>query len=76
MLEDDVYSIMRRRLEDRIRELCGKVVSAPDDDLASIIDDLASIIKELQAALREHNQRLRQLAAQSLRQEKCARRSK
>ena len=69
MLEDDVYSIMRRRLEDRIRELCGKVVSAPDDDLASII-------KELQAALREHNQRLRQLAAQSLRQEKCARRSK
>ena len=51
--------IMRRRLEDRIRELCGKAVSAPDDELGPII-------KELQAALREHNERLRQLAAQKL----------
>jgi hypothetical protein len=51
--------MMRRRLADRIRELCDEAVNATDDDVASII-------KELQVALREHNERLRQLAAQSL----------
>ena len=48
---------MRRRLEDRIRELCGKVVSAPDDEIGPIIE-------ELKVALREHSRRLSQLAAQ------------
>ena len=50
---------MRRRLEDRIRELCAKAVSAADDELEPII-------RELRTALREHSQRLRQLAAQGL----------
>ena len=50
---------MRRRLADRICELCDRVVNATDDELAPII-------KELQAALREHNEQLRQLAAQEL----------
>ena len=50
---------MLRRLEDRIRDLCAKTVSAPEDELGPIIS-------ELKAALREHTQRLRKLAAAKL----------
>ena len=57
-MEDDT-EIMRRSLEDRIRQLCGRAVNAPDDELGPII-------RELQTALHEHNERLRQLAAQKL----------
>jgi len=60
---------MRRRLEDRIRELCGRAVSVPDDELGTII-------KELRAALHEHNQKLRQLAVQKLGPDKVNRRSR
>jgi hypothetical protein len=48
-----------RRLDDRIRELCSKVVSADENDLEPLIEDLKS-------ALREHNSRLRKLAAAKL----------
>jgi hypothetical protein len=57
----------RRRLEDRIRELCGKAISAPDHKIGPV--------RELQVALREHNQRLRQIAAQRLGPDKLNRRS-
>jgi hypothetical protein len=50
---------MLRRLEDRIRDLCAKTVSAPEGELEPIISDL-------KAALREHTQRLRKLAAAKL----------
>jgi hypothetical protein len=48
-----------RRLEDRIRELCAKVIAAHEDDVGPAIS-------ELKSALREHNVRLRQLAAAKL----------
>jgi hypothetical protein len=47
---------MLRRLEDRIRELCGKSVTAPDDELRTAMADL-------RAALREHIERVRQVVA-------------
>jgi hypothetical protein len=50
---------MLRRLEDRIRVLCARTVSAPEAELAPII-------AELKAALHEHTQRLRKLAAAKL----------
>jgi hypothetical protein len=46
-----------RRLEDRIRHLCGKAVSVQESD------DLSAILTELKSALQEHTQRLRALAA-------------
>lgn len=48
-----------RRLEDRIRELCAKIVAADDDEVATLVSDL-------QSALREQNNRLRKLAAAKL----------
>jgi hypothetical protein len=48
-----------RRLDDRIRELCYKVISAGEGELEPLIEDLKS-------ALREHNSRLRKLAAAKL----------
>lgn len=45
--------------DDRIRELCTKVLSARDSEV-----DRA--ISELQAALREHTERARQLSAATL----------
>ena len=67
MARADIF--MRRRLADRIRELCDKAVSAPDDEVGPII-------RELQAALREQNERLRQLAAQSLGPDKLSQSSR
>jgi hypothetical protein len=48
-----------RRLDDRIRDLCAKAVTAPESELHAIFS-------ELNAALREHNERLRKLAAEKL----------
>lgn len=50
-------SAMLRRLEDRIQELCAKVVAVRGTE------EFEGIIKELQSALREQSERLRQLAA-------------
>ena len=55
-----------RRLEDRIRELCAKAVSAPDSA------DLNEVMQQLREALREHANRLRQLAARNLRPQRSA----
>ena len=52
-------TVPSRRLEDRIRELCSRALSASGAELEPLIS-------ELQAALREHNSRLRKLAADKL----------
>lgn len=44
---------MRRRLEDKIRELCARSIIAGEDELA--------IIADLRAALREHVERIRKV---------------
>jgi hypothetical protein len=46
-----------RRLEDRIRELCARSITAQEDDL--------SIISDLKAALREHVERIRNVVART-----------
>ena len=51
---------MKRRLEDRIRELSALAVAACEDD------ERGSILAELRGALREHNQRLKIKAALKL----------
>ena len=48
-----------RRLEDRIRDLCARVVSVDEKKLEPLI-------AELQSALHEHTGRLRKLAADKL----------
>jgi hypothetical protein len=48
-----------RRLEDRIRELCAKVIVAREEEVGPAI-------AELKSALHEHNARLRKLAAAKL----------
>jgi hypothetical protein len=49
-----------RRLEDRVRSLCAKAVAAGSGELNPILSDL-------KAALYEHTQRLRTMAASTLR---------
>jgi hypothetical protein len=51
--------MLSRRLEDRIRDLCTKVIAADENAVEPVIADLKS-------ALREHNDRLRKLAAAKL----------
>ena len=46
---------MLRRLEDRIRELCAKSITAGEDEM--------SIIADLKVALREHIARVRNIVA-------------
>jgi hypothetical protein len=46
-----------RRLDDRIRELCGKALVARNSELEEIFLDL-------QSALHEHNEKLRKMAVQ------------
>ncbi len=46
---------MHRRLEDKIRELCTRSITAREDELA--------IIADLRAALREHVERVRNAIA-------------
>jgi len=48
-----------RRLEDRIRELCGKVLTARNSELYEVLSDL-------QSALHEHGERLRKVAIMKL----------
>jgi hypothetical protein len=50
-------SVQKRRLDDRIRELCDK---AREPQSA---DDLDAIVADLQSALHEHNERLRKTVA-------------
>ena len=45
---------MERRLEDRIRALCGKLIASDDES-----EEFRAIASELRAALREHTDRLR-----------------
>jgi hypothetical protein len=47
------------RLDERIRELCAKAVTAPETELEAIL-------RELNSALREHTMQLRKLAATKL----------
>jgi hypothetical protein len=51
--------VRARRLEDRIRELCARGVTAQESELEPIFS-------ALQLSLREHNDRLRKLAAAQL----------
>jgi len=48
---------MRRRLDDRIRELCDKALAAQS------APEWENIITDLQSGLREHNERLRKRVA-------------
>jgi len=50
---------MHRRLEDRIRELCAKALTAQEAELPAIVSALRS-------GLREHVERLRRLAVARL----------
>jgi hypothetical protein len=50
---------MHRRLEDRIRELCAKALTAQESELHAILSALRS-------ALRAHAERLSKLAATKL----------
>jgi len=52
-------SPMLRRLEDRIRELCGEAIAAQETESDPILSKLRS-------ALHEHSERLRKLAAARL----------
>ena len=54
-----ILAVPSQRLEDRIRDLCAKVVDADEKEISSAISDL-------QSALREHNDRLRKLAFSKL----------
>jgi hypothetical protein len=49
---------MNRRLEDRIRNLCAEVVSAPDTSEWN-----SKVLQQLTAALHEHARRMRRLIA-------------
>jgi hypothetical protein len=49
---------MNRRLEDRIRELCAKVVTTPG------APEWNKILQQLTAALHEHTNRMRKLIAE------------
>jgi hypothetical protein len=55
------WNVPSRRLDDRIRELCHRVVSASAEE-----GELEPLIEDLKSALREHNSRLRKLAAAKL----------
>ena len=46
-----------RRLEDRIRKLCGQAVATTD------LSELSQVLEQLTAALHDHIERLRKLAA-------------
>ena len=54
-----VWQVPASRLDDRIRQLCARVVTSGEEDLGPAIS-------ELKAALREHNRRLRKLAADTI----------
>jgi hypothetical protein len=49
---------MRKRLNDRIKELCAKAVETP------VSPELEEILQELQKALHEHSEQLRAIAGQ------------
>ena len=43
----------QRRIEDRIRELCEKVVAATDDDLESALQELSQLLRATIEHMRE-----------------------
>jgi hypothetical protein len=47
-----------RYLESRIRDLCAKVITAPEPELEPLLS-------ELKSALQEHSDRLRKMAAET-----------
>jgi hypothetical protein len=49
-----------RRLEERIRDLCGQAISEKDDR------KLMSILEELREALRQHATRMRDMTRENL----------
>ncbi len=51
---------MLRRLEDRIRELCGKLVASRNTD------QFDPTLSELKSALQQHTERLRKMAVTKL----------
>lgn len=51
-----VTTVLNRRLEDRIRELCAKAVVTRDEE------ELSLILAQLRAALRENGKRLKRTA--------------
>lgn len=54
------YAVVpNRRLEDRIRELCEKILAAPESELEPTL-------VALQIALHEHTERFRKLAAEQI----------
>ena len=54
-----LYRVHSRNLDDRIRDLCAKAVTAEESELEPVQT-------ELREALREHNERLRRLAAKAM----------
>jgi hypothetical protein len=53
------FRVPSRRLDDRIRELCARAVSADDSDFAAVLSDLRS-------ALHEHSARMREMAMRQI----------
>jgi len=53
------YTVPSRRLEDRICQLCSKVVEAEGHDVEAAIS-------ELKAGLHEHTERLRKMVTENL----------
>lgn len=51
-------AVPSRDLESRIRDLCAKVITVPEPELAPLLS-------ELKSALHEHSARLRKMAAQT-----------
>jgi hypothetical protein len=54
--KDEGSRMPSRRLEDRIRDLCGEALSSSGAEFESVLDDLRS-------SLHEHSERLRQIMA-------------
>jgi hypothetical protein len=52
-------SMRRRRLEDRIRELCTRATTAREPELTTVLG-------ELQGAIHEHVERIRKMAANQM----------
>jgi len=57
-------SVVLRRLEDRMRNLCAKAVASEDTP------ELQEVLEQLRAALHEHNTRLRKLPTEPLLQQR------
>lgn len=52
-------NVHSRRLEDHIKDLCAKIIAAPESELEPVLS-------ELKSALHDHSIKLRRLAAEKL----------